>query len=249
MVRRLAFTLTILALLVGAAALGWQVLTGKIPRDRAAGLTRARTELSTDLATIGLRLGAPMYIRIFKEARELEIWLYRTGDRTWVHFRTYDICNYSGRLGPKLRDGDRQSPEGLYRIRSGQLHPTSRFHLAFNLGFPNAYDRANGRTGSYLMVHGDCVSVGCYAMTDASIEEIYALGEAALKGGQDAFQVHAFPARLTESWLNARSDSHWSGFWADLQTFYELFETSGVPPDVRVESKRYRCSAPQESET
>ena len=247
MVRRLGSILLISAILAGAVTLGWQVLAGKMPRDRAAGLARARAELSVDLAGLGLRLGAPVYMRIFKATRELEVWLYRASDRTWVHFRTYDICNYSGRLGPKLREGDRQSPEGLYRIRSRQLHPTSRFHLAFNLGFPNAYDRAQGRTGSYLMVHGDCVSIGCYAMTDAGIEEIYALGEAALVNGQNAFQVHAFPARLTESWLNARTGSRWHGFWTDLRTCYDLFEADRRPPSVHVESRRYRCSASKPS--
>lgn len=249
MARRLSLVLLILVILVGAATLGWQVLAGKMPRDRAAGLARARSELSADLAELGLKLGAPVYIRIFKETRELEVWLHRAGDRTWVHFRTYAICNYSGHLGPKLREGDHQSPEGFYRIRSGQLHPTSQFHLAFNLGYPNAYDRAQGRTGSYLMVHGDCVSVGCYAMTDAGIEEIYALGEAALNNGQSAFQVHAFPARLTESWLKARTGSRWHGFWADLRTCYDLFEADRAPPNVRIEAKRYRCGAPQQSGT
>lgn len=208
-------------------------------RDRAAGLAEARRVLAPDLAARGLRLGSPVFMRIFKESRELEVWLQQEADGRWRLFRSYPICNYSGGLGPKLREGDRQSPEGLYQVRLSQLHPTSQYHLAFNLGFPNGYDRANGRTGSYLMVHGNCVSVGCYAMTDRGIEQIYALAEAALENGQDAFPVQAFPARLSAAWLTAHEGSPWIGFWRDHKPCYDAFEETGQPPGVRVESKRY----------
>lgn len=210
-------------------------------RDRAAGLAEARLSLAPDLAARRFHLGSPIFIRIFKESSELEVWLQQETDDTWQLFRTYPICNYSGDLGPKLREGDRQSPEGLYQVGHEQLLPTSRYHLAFNLGFPNAFDRALGRSGSFLMVHGNCVSVGCYAMTDRGIEEIYALAEAALQNGQDAFQVHAFPARLNDDWLAARTDSPWLDFWRDLKVCYDSFDRSGQPPSVRVENKRYVC--------
>ena len=88
-------------------------------------------------------------------------------------FKTYPICSYSGGLGPKIQQGDRQAPEGFYLVSLEQLNPRSKYYLAFNVGFPNAYDRAYGRTGSNIMVHGDCTSSGCYAMTDAVMEEIY----------------------------------------------------------------------------
>ena len=230
------------AALLAAVALATLVAKDVAGRDRGAGLAAARERLQPILAARSLELGAPVFIRIFKESRELEVWLRRDSDRQWLLLRSYPICNYSGHLGPKLREGDRQSPEGLYWVGPGQLNPGSRYHLAFNLGFPNGFDRAHGRTGSYLMVHGDCVSIGCYAMTDRGIEEIYALVEAALKNGQPRFQVHAFPARLTETWLAARAESRWAEFWQDLKPCYEIFATKGKPPVLRVVNRRYVCS-------
>ena len=208
-------------------------------RDRAAGLAQAGASLSAALAADGLALGAPVFMRIFKESDELELWLHDAA--TWRRFRTYPICRWSGGLGPKLREGDGRTPEGLYRVAADQLNPTSDFHLAFNLGFPNAFDRANGRTGSTLMVHGSCASIGCYAMTDIGIEEIYALAEAALSAGQRAFWVHAFPARLSDAWLAAQSDSPWLPFWSDLKRCQDHFETTSTLPHVMVRDARYVC--------
>ena len=135
-------------------------------------------ELAKSLGKIGAKLGDPVFIRIFKEEKELEVWV-KPGQKFKL-FRTYPICKFSGELGPKLREGDGQSPEGFYRVEARQMHPTSRYHLAFNIGFPNEYDRFHKRTGSFLMVHGNCVSVGCYAMTDDTIKEIYTLTDQAL---------------------------------------------------------------------
>lgn len=208
---------------------------------RRAGLARARRNLRPALARAGLQLGAPLFIRIFKQSHELEVWLQEAATGRWQRFRGYPICSYSGALGPKLREGDHQSPEGFYSVGPRQMNPWSRYHLAFNLGYPNRFDRSNGRIGSYLMVHGDCVSIGCYAMTDRAIEEIYALAEAALAEGQPAFQVHAFPARLSDDWLAAHTDNRWHDFWRDLKACHDAFERDGQPPVVRVEGGRYRC--------
>src|SRR6266516_5598597 len=145
-------------------------------------IKRVTPRLSAALRPRELRIGLPVYIRIFKEEKQLELWVSRT--REFELFKTYPICTFSGDLGPKLREGDSQSPEGFYFGGPPQLNPASRFHLSFNLGYPNAFDRANGRTGGALMVHGDCVSVGCYAMTNEWIEEIYTMTDAALRGGQ-----------------------------------------------------------------
>ncbi|HSX62627.1 MAG TPA: L,D-transpeptidase family protein, partial [Tahibacter sp.] len=160
--------------------------------DAAARVTPA---LQRDLKPLGLQIGAPVFVRIFKREGELELWMAGR-DGGYTLFRTYPICRYSGDLGPKRRQGDNQAPEGFYRVARGQLNPASRYHLAFNLGYPNAYERAHGYTGDFLMVHGSCVSIGCYAMGDAAIEEIYTLADAALRAGQPAFEVHAFPFRL-----------------------------------------------------
>ena len=162
-----------------------------------------------------------------------------TRGKRFERFRTYPICAWSGELGPKLAEGDNQAPEGFYYVNARRLNPMSTFHLSFNLGFPNQYDRLRGRTGSYLMVHGNCVSIGCYAMTDPAIEEIWTLIDAAMNGGQNYFRVHAFPFRMTEEKLNAQKESQWYSFWSNLKQGYDLFETTGWPPNTTVHNRNY----------
>lgn len=149
----------------------------------------------------------------------------------------------SGALGPKQREGDGQAPEGLYRVRPGQMNAASQFHLSFNLGFPNAYERAQGWTGSFLMVHGGCASIGCYAMTDAGIEEIWAAMRAAFAGGQTAIPVHCFPFALTPEALDAAHAHPWAPFWRTLEPAYRLFRETRRPPRVSVVGGQYRVLA------
>ncbi len=189
------------------------------------------------LAEKGMRMNAPIFIRIYKEEFELEIWKLKDG--RFQHFRTYPICAWSGGLGPKLRLGDKQTPEGFYTVGHGQMNPNSHYHLAFNLGFPNAYNSANGRTGSAVMVHGDCKSAGCFAMTDARIEEIYALARKAFDGGQSYFHVHVMPFRMTAANMASHQDSPWYPFWQRLKEGYNSFEATGKPPIVKVCGKQY----------
>lgn len=205
-------------------------------RARAAA-ARVRPALEAELATAGFALGKPMFVRIIKEERVLELWLERDG--RYALFKPYPICTWSGELGPKLRQGDRQSPEGFYRVALGQLNPASRYHLSFNLGYPNAYDRAHGRTGDYLMVHGSCVSIGCYAIGDDAIEEVYTLLEASLRAGQRHVDVHVFPFRLGPDARERIDASPWREFWHNLGEGYAAFEREGVPPAVAVSDGRY----------
>ncbi|MBI4723621.1 MAG: hypothetical protein HY765_00935, partial [Rhodomicrobium sp.] len=154
-------------------------------------------------------------------------------------FRTYPICAWSGGLGPKVQVGDKQAPEGFYTVSRGQMNPHSLFYLSFNLGFPNAYDQSNGHTGSALMVHGNCKSAGCYAMTDAYIEEIYILAREAFNAGQAKFHVQALPFRMTAENMQRHQDSPWYPFWVKLKEGYDSFEATGRPPIVKVCSKQY----------
>jgi len=195
------------------------------------------TSLQERLKAVKAQKGDPVFIRIFKEEALLEVWI--ATEDGYVHLKDYPICAYSGHLGPKLKEGDRQAPEGFYRVYPGQLNPHSRFHLAFNLGYPNAYDRAHHRTGSYLMVHGDCRSIGCYAMTDEKIEEIYGLVEAALKHGQAYVPVHIFPFRMDDEMMDAYSESRWYDFWMELKEGYDYFEAEERPPLVEVRNGEY----------
>jgi murein L,D-transpeptidase YafK len=187
---------------------------------------------SRRLAEKSMALGSPIFLRIFKREFALEVWLKR-GDR-FEHFATYPICMWSGQLGPKLRQGDRQAPEGFYSVAKSSLNPNSKYRRSFNLGFPNAFDRARGRTGSFLMVHGDCRSVGCYAMTDAVIDEIWSLVTAALDGAQERFQVQIFPFRMTDDNMARHAHAPNAPFWRQLKAGYDAFETEHIPPDVSV---------------
>ncbi len=190
-----------------------------------------RSRLYADLGAAGFAMGDPVHIRILKREKRLEVYLQRPAGR-FERFRSYDICMFSGELGPKLKEGDRQAPEGFYRVSKQQLNPNSRHHLAFNLGYPNAYDVQLGRTGSALMVHGGCSSIGCYAITDESVDEVYAMVEAALERGQAAVDVHVFPFALTATALAEHGGHTWLDFWRNLQDGYDLFEAEGVPPKV-----------------
>lgn len=193
--------------------------------------------LDQRLAAQGISLGAPIYLRIFKLESELELWVEKDGH--FVRFATYPICLWSGRLGPKLREGDRQAPEGFYTVSAEQLNPNSRMHRSFSLGYPNIFDQAHGRSGSFLMVHGGCSSIGCYAVTDPVVDEIWSFVTAALDKGEERFPVHAFPFRMTESNLKSRKGYRWDDFWADLKTGYDLFEQNRLPPVVSVCRGRY----------
>jgi murein L,D-transpeptidase YafK len=186
----------------------------------------------------GMERGAPDMARIFKEEGKVEIWKQKTNGRYDV-IASYDICKWSGKLGPKYIEGDRQAPEGFYTVRPAQMKPNSQYHLAFNIGYPNAYDRANGRTGSNLMVHGACSSSGCYSMTDAQMEQIYAFGRDAFKGGQTEFQIQAFPFRMTAANMARYRDDPNYEFWKMLKEGYDHFEITKVPPKVDVCEKRY----------
>jgi murein L,D-transpeptidase YafK len=199
------------------------------------------TSLAAKLAERGFTPGQPVHLRIFKEESSLELWMERNG--RFELALTYPICAWSGGLGPKLREGDQQSPEGFYLVSRRQLKPDSSFHRALNVGFPNAFDAAQGRTGSFLMIHGACVSIGCYAMTDAGIEEIYDAAEAALSSGQAAVPVHIFPFRMTEDRLAKASSEPWFAFWRNLAEGDRLFRETGRPPRAYACGARYGFAA------
>jgi murein L,D-transpeptidase YafK len=188
----------------------------------------------------GFSPGDPVMIRIFKRESQLELWM-RKDDRFEL-FATYSICFWSGKLGPKVREGDRQAPEGFYAFTREQLRTGGRHPLSINIGFPNAFDRAMGRTGSYILLHGGCTSIGCFAMTDPVMEEIYKLVDQAFGNGQDRVQVQIFPFRMTEANLTPYVSSKWYGFWRTLKQGYDAFESTRVPPAVSVCNSAYVVS-------
>jgi murein L,D-transpeptidase YafK len=183
-------------------------------------------------------LQSPVLVRLFKQEAELEVWKQDRSGR-FALLKTYPICRWSGDLGPKVREGDRQAPEGFYSISPGQMNPQSAYYLSFNTGYPNAYDQALGHTGSQLMVHGDCSSRGCYAMTDEQIMEIYALGRESFFGGQKAFQFQAYPFRMTPLNMAKHRNNPNMAFWKMIKEGYDHFEVTRQEPKVNFCEKKY----------
>jgi murein L,D-transpeptidase YafK len=204
---------------------------------------RVLPDLTKKLTPLGLKPGLPIYVRIFKETNELEVWMEPKPGAEWRLAAHHPIATWgSGTLGPKLAEGDRQAPEGFYSVGRKQLNPKSSYHLSFNIGYPNEYDQAHKRTGSLIMVHGSNVSIGCFAMTDPLIEEIYLLAEAAFDGGQKTFRVHIFPFRMSAKRMETaeKTKSQWLDFWRELQPFHDRFENTKKPPEVEVKDKAYK---------
>lgn len=190
------------------------------------------------LAEIGSSPGEAMVVRVYKQSSELEVWK-RTSSGDYALFKTYPICKWSGELGPKIREGDYQSPEGFYDITPALMNPKSAYWLSFNVGFPNKFDQVWGRTGTNLMVHGDCKSVGCFAMTDESIKEIYALARESFRGGNHSFQLQLLPFRMTDANVALNAANPHAPFWRNLKQGTDIFEATRRPPAWDVCEKRY----------
>jgi murein L,D-transpeptidase YafK len=186
----------------------------------------------------GMTQADPILVRIFKKESELEVWKRDRSGR-YALLKTYPMCRWSGQLGPKTREGDRQAPEGFYSVTADLMNPRSQFHLSYNLGYPNPLERSQGFTGSALMVHGACTSAGCYAMTDDGVGELYALAREAFSGGQRDFQVQAFPFRMTARNMAAYRASPHIGFWRNLKEGYDHFEATRRPPRIAYCGRRY----------
>jgi murein L,D-transpeptidase YafK len=229
--------LTASAVLAGALA-----LAGCYGDDGYELPTRAMKELSPEMVTLlaqrNMPKDSPILVRLFKEESELEVWKQDTTGH-YELLKVYPICRWSGDLGPKVKEGDRQAPEGFYQITPGLMNPNSNYYLAINIGFPNAYDKANNRTGAFLMIHGDCSSRGCYAMTDEEIGEIYSLARESFLGGQQSFQIQAYPFRMTPANLAHHRDNPNIAFWKMIKEGDDHFLVSHLEPKVDVCERHY----------
>ena len=234
-------------LLVAVIGLGLAGCSGIKPRS-AAGEVKASQPLKQStlsrLKTIGSAPGEATLLRIFKESSELEVWK-RTASGSYKLFNTYEICAWSGGLGPKVKEGDRQAPEGFYTITPALMNPYSSYYLSFDTGYPNKFDRAHGRTGSNLMIHGDCSSRGCYSITDEAIAEVYGLLRETFKGGSKAVQLQIFPFRMTPQNLAKHADSPNMSFWQNIKEGYDRFEIAKAPPEWDVCEKQYVFDVPR----
>jgi murein L,D-transpeptidase YafK len=236
------------ALLASAVLSGALALGGCFSEEGYELPTKAMKELSPQMLTLldqkHMPKDSPILVRLFKEESELEVWKQDTTGHYQI-LKVYPICRWSGDLGPKVQEGDRQAPEGFYSITPGLMNPNSNYYLAINTGFPNAYDKANGRNGALLMIHGDCSSRGCYAMTDEQIGEIYSLAREAFLGGQPSFQIQAYPFRLTPANLARHRTNPNMAFWKMLKVGNDHFEVSHLEPKVEVCDRHYVFDAAQ----
>lgn len=212
-----------------------------VPQEEIPFLPEEKTAPPAPLPPKEIHPGDRVFIRILKAEDKLELWS-SAGNKPYELYKTWTICAWSGGLGPKHKQGDGKSPEGFYATSKGLLNPKSHYHRAFNIGYPNAYDRANGYTGDFIMVHGSCVSAGCYAMTDDGIDEIYQLVAQALNSGQQRVPVHIFPFSMTAA--NMQRATKWPdyAFWQSLKPGYDYFEKNHRLPTVTVENRRYKIN-------
>src|SRR5213596_2564886 len=235
--RALVLTAAFAAALMPVTCLGEE--TNQLP-------TRATKELPPELLSLfgqkNIPKHSPILVRIFKEEADLEVWKQDTTGHFQI-LKVFPICRWSGDLGPKLHEGDRQAPEGFYTVTPEVMNPNSNFYLAINTGFPNSFDKANSRGGSLLMIHGDCSSSGCYAMTDEQIGEIYSLARDSLLGGRPSFQVQAYPFRLTPANLARHRTNPDLAFWKMLKIGNDHFETTHLEPKVDVCNRLYVFNA------
>lgn len=229
---RVMRTLGALALMTLAASCSTMSLSDIAPS------TDISPRLAREIKAKGFSDDEPVLVRIFKQESELEIWKKRPSGQ-YALFKTYPICRWSGKLGPKRKIGDRQAPEGFYSVSMGQLNPHSNYYLSFNLGYPNRLESALGYKGEALMVHGACSSSGCFAMSDQGVAEIYAITLKSLQSGQQAFQVQAYPFRMTAANMVAHSGDPNMSFWRDLKVGYDSFERSRQEPKVSMCGGRY----------
>src|SRR6266702_1343790 len=230
--------------LITSAALAAGVLLTGCNSDEISLATNAKAnqpvppKLLSDMVAKDMDLNSPVLVQLFKQEAELEVWKQDRSGR-FALLKTYPICRWSGDLGPKVREGDRQAPEGFYNISPAQMNPQSAYYLSFNTGYPNAFDRALGRSGSQLMVHGDCSSRGCYAMTDEQIAEIYSLGRESFFGGQKSFQLQAYPFKMTPINMAKHRSNPNMPFWKMIKEGYDHFEVTRQEPKVDFCEKKY----------
>lgn len=231
LLRKISAFIAVVAVLFGLAACAGLTADGKANAPLS-------SQLVSQIKAIGSTPGAPMMMRIFKQDSVLEVWK-QTNSGQYALLKTFNICAWSGGIGPKIIEGDRQAPEGFYDITPGLLNPNSNYYLAINTGFPNKFDRAHGRTGANLMVHGDCSSSGCYAMTDKEIADLYALVREAFAGGNKSVQLEIFPFRMTAQNFARVAGNPNLAFWQNIKTGYDAFETTKRPPRWDVCDSKY----------
>ncbi len=228
-----------LALLVGTAFAGFREDQQQFPRVRDAreNTRQSRADLFRDA---GLRYPPnEIFIRIFKHERTLELWARDSSAAMFKLLRLYNFTSYSGHLGPKRRQGDRQIPEGVYFV--DRFNPKSKYHLSLGINYPNKWDRKRSpykNPGGDIFIHGSEVTIGCVPIGNDKIEELYVIAVDARDAGQSKIPVHIFPCRLSEAYadelLRKNSNPHkpFAEFWETLRPIYDYFEQTHLVPII-----------------
>ena len=164
-------------------------------------------------------------LRAYKHEKMMEVWASDRRKGPLKRLANYAICSLSGGPGPKLREGDGQVPEGFYYLNF--YHSRSTFFLAMRVNYPNRRDRKLKRTGSAIMIHGNCVSIGCLAMSDERIQELWLITTAARRRGKLA--VHIFPTCELARAIKAAKDPSLAAFWTNLKQGMDLFDKDRKP--------------------
>ncbi len=242
------------ALLTFAMLFSCQLTDGQTFADkqrRHPRVQRAILETDTDLRSLFADKGITypplkLFIRVFKEEKILELWAAAKTEDVFKFVKNFAICQTSGNLGPKRREGDLQIPEGFYKI--DRFNPNSNFYLSLGLNYPNPSDRILGdqqHPGSDIFIHGGCVTVGCVPITDDGIKALYWLAVQAKSNGQSSIPVHIFPTRLDNRALERLKDEPQITFWKNLQIGYNWFERNRQPPRISVDTDgAYQFAAP-----
>jgi len=183
--------------------------------------------------------GFELFIRAFKQEQQFEVWIKPQGESQFRLFKTYSICSSSGVLGPKRMQGDGQVPEGFYHI--AVFNPYSNYHLSLGVNYPNASDKiiGKGNLGGDIMIHGNCVTIGCIPLTDEIIKEVYVLSVEAKNKGQEKIPVHIFPLKMNEKGFTYLKTKYAGNatlltFWTNIYDGYASFEKNKKMPIITV---------------
>ena len=212
------------------------VATTALAKDKVTEVRARRTaDVKALLEKVGLKYPVDeVYLRAFKKERVLELWAGKSG-QPLVLVKSYPVCAASGDLGPKRKEGDWQVPEGLYEVPS--FNPFSDYHLSMKVSYPNASDRLRSdakRPGGLIYLHGSCASIGCIAIEDGPIEEVYLI---VIDAKRQPVRFDIFPTHLDREGLESLKDSANTEFWKELAPAYLAFEQNHRPAAFTVSKK------------
>ncbi len=178
-----------------------------------------------------------VFIRVFKHEQQLELWLKMKNQEEFKKFKTYAICASSGVLGPKRKQGDGQVPEGFYEI--AHFNPASSYHLSLKVNYPNKSDmkKAGSNPGGDIMIHGECVTIGCVPIENAPMEEVYLLCLESKNRGH-AIKTHFFPYRFNDKnteGIKKKYPPEMIEFWESLQQGFMYFEKHHKLPVINID--------------